>query len=494
MPLASPPPRNPHCSRPDLVRITFLASLLFLAGCVTSVVSPEQEIKAGSAMSQQVANQIGVYMDPELEQYLDAVGQRLVGALGESPYAFQFVIVDQFEPNAFATPGGFIYVSRGLLAQMNDEAELAGVLAHEISHVTQRHHVRQAGRSIGASLFTLPGRAVGIVSKDLGDMINSPIEHAGQVYLSSYSRGQESEADAYGMRLANAAGYDALALADALDSIESSLYLLTGEHHEANYLDTHPTTPKRVADINKLAGGLTLDPMPPLADRAQLYQKLNGLWWGPQNPQQGIFQDNLFLSADLGLSVTFPKDWEKNNTPRVVAAMEPEGKAYLALGSNSGEFSPEGYAAALITKMRDGTGLQPDVNRSFQIGNWPAHLVRYDDASEAETVSLYYVFLNTGKNSFTFVAMGYEHLREALRSSVMSIAKLTPSQEKSIRSLRLRIADIAPGESLADWAQRVNSDWSAEFIASMNGIDDTTVRGSNGESLKYAREERYVAP
>jgi len=76
----------------------------------------------------------------------------------------------------------------------------------------------------------------------------------------------------------------------------------------------------------------------------------------------------------------------------------------------------------------------------------------------------------------------------------MSIAKLTPSQEKSIRSLRLRIADIAPGESLADWAQRVNSDWSAEFIASMNGIDDTTVRGSNGESLKYAREERYVAP
>ena len=126
MPLASPPPQNPHCTRPDLVRITFLASLLFLAGCVTSVVSPEQEIKAGSAMSQQVANQIGVYMDPELEQYLDAVGQRLVKALGESPYAFQFVIVDQFEPNAFATPGGFIYVSRGLLAQMNDEAELAG--------------------------------------------------------------------------------------------------------------------------------------------------------------------------------------------------------------------------------------------------------------------------------------------------------------------------------------------------------------------------------
>lgn len=491
--LASALPHLRQSKKPELFKVTLLAYLLLLSGCVTSVVSPEQETQAGSAMSQKVADQIGVYNDPALAQYLESVGQRLVQSLGETPYRFHFVVVDQFEPNAFATPGGYIYVSRGLLAQMNDEAELAGVLAHEISHVTQRHHVRQAGRSIGAGLFTLPGRAVGIVSKDLGNMINSPIEHAGQVYLSSYSRGQESEADAYGMRLANAAGYDALALADALDGIENSLYLLTGEHHEANYLDTHPTTPQRVADINKLAGGLSLVPVPPLANRAQLYQHLNGLWWGPQNPQQGVFQDNLFLSADLGLSISFPKEWETINTPRVVGAMEPEGNAYLALGANSGEFSPEGYAAALITKMRDGTGLQPNVSRSFQIGDWPAHVVRYDDASEGETVSLYYVFLNTGPNSFTFMAMGYEHLREALRGSVMSIAKLTPAQEKSIRSLRLRVADIEPGESLADWAKRVDSQWSVEFIAAMNGLGDESTRG-NREPLKYAREERYVAP
>ncbi|MEP5569558.1 MAG: M48 family metalloprotease [Halioglobus sp.] len=455
--------------------------------------SPEQETEAGSAMSQKVADQIGVYNDPDLAQYLESVGQRLVNSLGETPYTFQFVVVDQFEPNAFATPGGFVYVSRGLMAQMNDEAELAGVLAHEISHVTQRHHVRQAGRSIGASLFTLPGRAVGVVSKDLGNMINSPIEHAGQVYLSSYSRGQETEADAYGMRLANAAGYDALALADALDGIENSVFLLTGEHHEANYLDTHPTTPQRVSDINALAGELTLVPVPPLATQAQLYQHLNGLWWGQQNPQQGVFQENMFLSADLGLSVTFPPEWETINTPRVVGAMEPEGKAYLALGANSGEFSPEGYAAALITKMRDGTGLEPNLSRSFQIGAWPAHVVRYDDSSENETVSLYYVFLNTGQNSFTFMAMGYEHLREALRGSVMSIAKLTPAQAKSISSLRLRVADIKPGESLASWAKRVNSQWSVEFIAAMNGLDDQFTTGA-GKPLKYAREERYVVP
>ena len=475
------------------IRLAGGATLLSLSACVTSVVTPEQEAAAGSSISQQVADQIGLYMDPGLERYLDNVGQRLVNSLGETPYKFQFALVDQAEPNAFATPGGFIYVSRGLMAQMNDEAELAGVLAHEISHVTQRHHVRQAGRSIGAGLLTLPGRAVGVVSKDLGNMINTPIEHAGKIYLSSYSRGQESEADAYGMRLASKAGYDPLALTDALEGIENTLYLLTGEHHEANYLDTHPTTPQRVADINTLAAELTTTPVAPIANRDQLYAYLDGLWWGPQNPQQGIFRDNLFLSSDLGLAITFPTQWETVNTPRFVGAMEPEGNAYLALGLNKGEFGPEGYAAALITRMRDNTGLQPNESRGFKIDSWPAHVVRYDDESDKGVVSLYYVFFNTGSESFTFMAMGLEEFRNALRTAVTSVAALTPAQEKNIDGLRLRVARINQGESLADWSRRVDNRWAPAFTAAINGVAETNPSGQERE-LKYIRNERYHAP
>lgn len=475
------------------IRLAGAASLLLLSACVTTVVTPEQETRAGSSISQQVADQIGLYMDPELERYLDNVGQRLVDSLGETPYQFQFALVDQAEPNAFATPGGFIYVSRGLMVQMNDEAELAGVLAHEISHVTQRHHVRQAGRSIGAGLLTLPGRAVGVVSKDLGNMINTPIEHAGKVYLSSYSRSQETEADAYGMRLASKAGYDPLALADALEGIENTVYLLTGEHHEANYLDSHPTTPQRVADIDRLANELDTSPVAPIANQEQLYAKLDGVWWGPQNPQQGIFKDNLFLSADLGLAITFPQQWETVNTPRFVGAMEPEGKAYLALGLNKGEFGPEGYAAALITRMRDGTGLQPNESRGFKIGSWPAHVVRYDDQSDSGVVSLYYVFFNSGVHSFTFMAMGHEELREALRTSVMSVAALTPAQINDIGGLRLRVATINPGEALTDWSRRVDSRWAPAFTAAINGVDQDSP-SQQARELKYVRSERYQAP
>jgi predicted Zn-dependent protease len=473
--------------------LSLLGVLALQSACVTSVITPEQETQAGSAMSQQVADQIGLYDDPALERYVDSVGQRLVDALGESPYTFQFSVVDQFEPNAFASPGGFIYISRGLLAQMNSEAELAGVIAHEISHVTRRHHARQVGRSLGTGLLTLPGKAVGVVSQDLGNMINTPIEYAGQVYLSSYSRGQETEADQYGMKLAAAAGYDPLALADALEGIERTVFLLTGEHHEATYMDTHPTTPQRVTDINTLAASLTPATIPPIATRAQLYYNLDGMWWDPQNPQQGVFKGTSFLNADMDFTVTFPSEWETVNTPRFVGATEKEGGAYLALGANSGEFTPEGYAAALITRMRDQARLEPNVNSAFDIGGWPAHVVRYDETADDQVVSLYYVFVAAPGGSYTFMAMGFEEFRETLRKSVMSIRPLSDAERNSIRGLRLRVTAIRPGESLEQWAKRNSSEWGPKFISSMNGLDSEQHIGS-GEPLKYVREEKYVAP
>jgi predicted Zn-dependent protease len=474
-----------------LQRLAVITAPLALTACITAVVTPEQEAKAGSAMSQQVAEQIGLYQDPVLASYLEAVGRRLVAALGTTPYQFQFAIVDQFEPNAFASPGGYIYVSRGLLAQMNNEEELAGVLAHEISHVTQRHHVRQAGRSLGTGLLTLPGRAVGVVSEDLGNMINSPIELAGQVYLSSYSRGQESEADQYGMRLAAKAGYNPLALADALAGIERSVHLLTGEEHQASYLDSHPTTPARVAAIEQLATELPPAPadVNTIANPQQLQAKLDGLWWGRQNPQQGIFRQDVFLNADMDFLVRFPSGWETVNTPRFVGAMEAEGNAYLALGTNSGEFTPEGYAAALITRMRDRSGLSPAISRSFNIQEWPAHLVRYDDSSDEGMISLFYVFLDTAEGSFTFMGMGFERFREPLREAVMSMRRLTATERNGIGGLRLRLAEIRPGETLQTWTERVGSQWSADLAAAMNGVD--TGQPGAGETFKYVRRESY---
>ena len=475
------------------LRLAFAVLLLTLvSGCATTVITPELEEELGNEMSMQVKDQIGLYSDADLDRYLQSVGSRLVIALGATPYTFRFAIVDQFEPNAFASPGGFIYVSRGLMAQMNNEAELAGVLAHEISHVTQRHHARQIGRSVGAGLFTLPGKAVGIVSQDLGNIINAPIEAAGQVYLASYSRGQESEADAYGMRLAARAGYNPRSLADALTGIERTVEALTGEKHKASFFDSHPTTPTRVADIAAESATLAIVPMAPIADQRTLYGHLDGMWVGSQNPQQGIVAGRSYLNADLDFSITFPDKWEAMNTPRFVAAAEPEGGAYLALGGSDTPGSIADIIEGMAQKMRQEAGIEPAERRSLTVGSWPAEVLRYDDTSGDKTISLYYMLVQSPREKFMVVAMGFAEFREALGESALSLGPLTDVERNSIGGLRLRVAESRSGESLTALGQRNGSKWPPELAAAINGLGSKTAPIA-GRPVKFSRVERYTS-
>ncbi len=466
-------------------------SLLLVSGCATTVITPELEEELGSEMSVQVRDQIGLYGDPALESYVQRVGERLVAALGPTPYTFRFAVVDQFEPNAFASPGGYIYVSRGLLSQMNDEAELAGVLAHEISHVTQRHHARQIGRSVGAGLFTLPGRAVGVVSQNLGNLINAPIEAAGQVYLASYSRGQESEADAYGMRLAAAAGYNPLALADALNGIERTVEALTGEKHKASFFDSHPTTPTRVADISSEAESISVNPGTPIANQRQLYQYLDGMWVGQYNPQQGIFVGQSYRNADLDFTISFPDKWETINTPRFVAAAEPEGRAYLALGGSDEPGSISEIIEAMAQKMREEAGIDPAERRSLRVGNWPAEVLRYDDNSGEQTVSLHYMLVQAPQQKFMLMVMAYAQFRDMLGTSALSLRQLTAVERNSVGGLRLRVADPLPQEGLVALGQRVGSKWPPELAAAINGLVSSNAPIA-GRPIKFSRPERYT--
>jgi len=467
-----------------------LLNLAYLSACATAVISPEMESEYGGEMSRQVEDQIGLYNDPELVRYVSDLGQRLVGSLGATPYTFHFAIVDQFEPNAFATPGGYIYVSRGLLATMNDEKDLAGVLAHEISHVTQRHHARQAGRSMSAGLLTLPGRAVGVFSEGLGNIINAPIEAAGEVFLASYSRSQETEADEYGLRLAAAAGYDPSGLSNALGSIERTVEQLTGEQHQASFFDSHPTTPTRLADISQQIAGIPLAIRPPLANRVQLYRQLDGLWWGQQNPQGGTFQKGIYLNADMNFTIAFAEGWKTINTPRFVGASQPDGGAYIALGSTRSELEFEQLGDALEAKMREQTGLEPSERRSLLIGDWPAQLIRYDDNSGSESVSLYHLFVSSPRSTFTLMAMGLERYRDELRDTVLSLRQLTEHENDSIKGQRLRLAQIRAGETLSSFNRRVANQWPPELTSILNGLDSGT-ENTDSRTLKILRTEHY---
>jgi predicted Zn-dependent protease len=212
--------------------------------------SEEDEIKLGAEYAEQVEQYMGFSGGAELNAYVDRIGQRLVKHSSRSHLKHEFHVVDMKEPNAFALPGGYIYVSRGLLAIMNSEDELAAVLGHEIGHVAGRHSAKQQTKSRGwiplQILAGIGGAAASVVSPGLGGAVASMGQLPASLVLASYSRKQEKEADRFGQQYAAAEGWDPAALSDTMDALTREQELAGGrDPSRMSFFDSHPTTPER---------------------------------------------------------------------------------------------------------------------------------------------------------------------------------------------------------------------------------------------------------
>ena len=469
--------------------LSVLSQLIASGGTAAAAVSDEEQ--PGAQASREVEEQIGIYKGQFLANYVDAVGRRLVASLDNPPYRFRFKIVDRAEPNAFALPGGHIYVTRGILAQINSEDELAGLLAHEISHVTLEHHVQPASDRVPPGLLALPGQDVSaIVGDDLGEMINAPIDVAGRVSLFSYSRTQESEADRAGVGLAAKAGYDPAAFGNVLDTLGKTV-LLTGGQQKLSFYKSHPTTPSRVENIDALATPIEWTPTRPFAaDHARFLDRLDGLWWGPQNPSNGVFQGQKFVQADMRFTMTFPDGWRLVNAPGYVGAFEPDRKALVVLGGAGPPMDPSVPAKALVMKFKDEANVSPAESRAVEIGPWSGHLVRFEDTSGAEPVSLSYLWVASPRTTFIVIGLGVDEYRDQLRDAALSLRGLSIDERDSIYADRIRIAEAEEHESLSELSSRSDNLWDDEMTAVMNGLSvDTELE--EGALIKIVRRDRY---
>ena len=475
---------------PSVVR--FVLVLILLAGCGRIViVSTDEDKRLGEEVSKQVEEQIGIYQAPETSAYIKAIGNRLVENLEKRKFEFTFQIVDQPEPNAFAVPGGHVYVSRGLLILANSEDELAGVIGHEITHVTRRHSMKQMQKGILPGILTLPGRIVGrVVDEDLGHLLNSPVNAVGQVYLSSYGRGQESEADQLGMRLSAKSGYDPKELATILGQIESDVEMLTREERKFSFFDSHPTTPKRTKEIHRDAEKIEWSRKPGISkDRKDLLSWLDGLTIG-HNPAQGVFREQQFLQPDLNFTITFPEGWKTVNTPQSVGAIAPKQEGTVFLGVAGPAADPKALAQAFMDQLKKEFGAEPSNTRAVEIGNWPGHVLTYEDPSGKEPMYIHFLWVAADKLTYQLIGVGPERLKPSLRETALSLRPLTGKERNSITGLRLRLATAKAGESLADLSQRTGNQWTLAYTAMVNHIpEDKTLE--TGQVIKIAKEEPY---
>jgi predicted Zn-dependent protease len=451
--------------------------------------SPERDLEQGADVAKLVQEQIGLYSNPVTDAYLREIGERLVTTVNDSRWKFSFQIVNESEPNAFAIPGGGIYISRGLLALLNREDELAGILGHEMAHVTLRHSARTQRKGILTGVLSVPGNVVGsVVGENLGALINAPVDTVGGAWLSRYSRGQETESDRVGIQTAAQAGYDPTALADVLLRINEEVKSKTGQERQFSFFDSHPMTETRLKDIRSRAPAVSGSAKPRIApDPASLFAKLDGIWWG-ENPETGVFRKSQFLHPEAGFTITFPDGWKHKNTPRFVLSSDPKGEAVLMLGITPGAADPEQTGEAFVRQMRSKARVEPVSTRRASIGEFPAYFVTYLDRSGRASAYLHFGWVTMAGKAYQLIGLAPVAHRETLRNAVLTLRPLTDVERRGVTGKRLRIVAARSGERLEELGARSGNVWSPAYTALINGLDPEKALDQD-RLVKIAHEE-----
>jgi predicted Zn-dependent protease len=471
--------------------------LILCASCSTnpvsgrpelSLVSAEQEKKIGEEEAKKVQAEMGLVDDARLNAYLDALGQRLAKASPRPDVTYQFHVVDTVEPNAFALPGGYVYVSRGLLALVNSEDELAGVVGHEIGHVAARHSVQKISKQapISAVFGIVSGvtgwiPVVGDVTGGLGDLTQSLI-------FAPYDRSQETQADQLGQDMAAKAGWDPAGLPAFLTTLDQEVALTTKEVRRPSFFDSHPATPDRVAKTSEHARTLSRADRPPLsASREAFLARLDGLVVG-QRAANGLITGRVFVHPDLGIFVEFPEGWELDNTPRQVVAVAPDREAAVVLGPVDEGNDPMEGARALDKAARSPVSSR---TQRTTINGLPAAHTRL----EAEgRVGLDITWIAHGGVIFQVVGLAprprFASAQPAFTETVASFRPLTTVERAGVTEKRLRLVKARRGETIDALARRTRSAWSNEEIAVANGLSVGTAL-AEGQVIKVAVAEPY---
>ncbi|MBN1836787.1 MAG: M48 family metalloprotease [Spirochaetales bacterium] len=307
------------------------------------LLSTRDEIALGRQTDPQILQSYGHYEDPELDAYITDLGRRM-GALTHRPELdYSFKVLDSPVINAFAVPGGYVYLTRGILAYLNDEAELAGVVGHELGHIAARHSAQQYSRAQLAQLGLGLGAMLSETVRKYAGLAQAGIS----LLFLSFSRENERQADDLGVLYSSRAGYDATRMANLFLTLER-LNPSAGSDGLPAWFSTHPNPPDRIAAVRQAAARWQADnpQVQVAANREQYLRRLEGLVFD-EDPRQGYVEAEVFYHPTLRFQFPLPAGWTVNNTPSQVQVFtEAQDAAILLFGAS--ESTPAAAAEAFV--------------------------------------------------------------------------------------------------------------------------------------------------
>ena len=426
-----------------------------LAACATnpvtgetqfSLMSEQQEIQVGRDMDGEIRREMGLYADTELQQYVAEVGRRLAAQSHRPGLPWHFAVVDQPAVNAFALPGGYIYLTRGILPFLDSEAELAGVLGHEIGHVTARHAAEAYTKATSAGV----GLTVLSIFVPAARPAQGLAETAFGLLFLKHGRDDERQSDRLGVEYAAKAGWDPAGVAGMLTTLSRLDEASTSSRGVPGWLSTHPDPADRVQTVQPIvrqaAAGRTGDPF--VTNRDGFLRRLDGLVFG-DHPEQGVVRAGEFLHAGLKFALTFPGGWDVTNTETQVIAQLPGEEVYLLLQLVP---QPRGRLEDIAVEGMRGAGYRLVEGARTQIGGLPAFQGTYRGRRDGVGVVLAEAaHIEYGRNVFLLVGLApertYDRVRSDFTGSIRSFRTLSAPDAARIQPNRLDFYTVRPGDT-----------------------------------------------
>ncbi len=429
------------------------------------LLSENQEIQMGLEYAKQVDASLGLYDNASLQSYVSEMGLKLAAQSERPNLPWSFKVVDDPVVNAFALPGGPIYMTRGILGYFNSEAEMAAVLGHEIGHVTARHSAEQLSRAQFAQLGLGIGSIFVSEIAAASDLLGASL---GLLFL-KFGRDDERQADDLGLRYMMRGSFEPREMVD--------VFIMLGRVSEAaggsglpGWLSTHPDPGERRERIEAAiaAGGGSRGGT---VGRDRYLSRIDGIVFG-ENPRNGFFRGSLFLHPDLEFQINFPEGWQTQNMPQAVAALSQEKDAVIQLTLAEGG-SANAAAESLLGKegIRRGSTSRRSVNGLP--ARWDYFAVTTQDGKELRGLVVFIEYAGR-----VYQILGYTTAERmgsydtVFQRSLGSFDRLTDREALNVQPRRIEIVTLDRGMTLDQFAQRYPSTASLSTLALINGVEE----------------------
>lgn len=440
--------------------ISLVVILLFISGCSTNPVSGKREfamseaweLSTGAKHHPEILKEYTVYDDPALQAYVNNIGQRLAKKSHRPDLPFTFTLLDSPQVNAFALPGGYIYITRGIMAYMTKEAHLAGVIGHEIGHVTGRHGAQRAAQQQIAGIGTA---AAGILTGS--DLAGQASQALGGALLSGYGRSQELESDRLGAEYIAKNNYPVDDMIGVI-SILKNQELFAAERARAEGREpqayhglfaSHPKNDKRLQEVIKAADKFR-DTGQPAPDDGEFLRLTDGMAYG-ESESQGITRGNKFYHKSLNLYVEFPEGWRLQNGASQFAAIAPDGNQAIIMKMDRLQAQPAQYLSSNFSSFRDGQSLSTSEDQAY------AGVATITSNEQQQNVRVSVV--GRGEQAFVFTGLGKDSLpNQSFFDVTTSVRRLTASEQNLASGRKIKLVRAQAGDTVASLAQRSNLD------------------------------------